>query len=53
MCIAGMYGNGQTELVYGLTGLEKASSGNITLCGHDISHSSVRKRGEAGMSHIP
>ena len=53
VCIAGIDGNGQTELVYGLTGLEKASSGNITLCGHDISHSSVRKRSEAGMSHIP
>ena len=53
VCIAGIDGNGQTELVYGLTGLEKASSGHITLCGHDISHSSVRKRSEAGMSHIP
>lgn len=52
LCIAGIDGNGQTELVYGLTGLEKPSSGSITLCGHDISHASIRGRGEY-MSHIP
>ncbi len=52
LCIAGIDGNGQTELVYGLTGLEKPSSGSITVCGHDISHASIRKRGEY-MSHIP
>ena len=52
LCIAGIDGNGQTELVYGLTGLEKPSSGSITICGHDISHASIRKRGEY-MSHIP
>ncbi|MBO7389035.1 MAG: ABC transporter ATP-binding protein, partial [Oscillospiraceae bacterium] len=52
LCIAGIDGNGQTELVYGLTGLEKPSSGNITICGHDISHASIRRRGEY-MSHIP
>ena len=53
VCIAGIDGNGQTELIYGLTGLEKASAGTVTLCGHDISHASIRKRSEAGMSHIP
>ena len=52
-CIAGIDGNGQTELVYGLTGLEKASGGHITLCGRDISHANVHKRSQAGMSHIP
>ena len=52
LCIAGIDGNGQTELVYGLTGLEKPSSGSITICGQDISHASIRKRGEY-MSHIP
>ena len=51
LCIAGIDGNGQTELVYGLTGLEKPSSGSITICGQDISHASIRKRGEY-MSHI-
>ena len=52
LCIAGIDGNGQTELVYGLTGLEKCSGGTVTLCGHDISHASIRQRGE-NMSHIP
>lgn len=53
VCIAGIDGNGQTELVQGITGLEKASSGTITLCGKDISKLSVRRRSDAGMSHIP
>ena len=53
LCIAGIDGNGQTELVYGLTGLEKATKGTVTLCGQDISKCSIRKRSEAGMSHIP
>ena len=52
LCIAGIDGNGQTELVYGLTGLEKCSGGTVTLCGQDISHASIRHRGE-NMSHIP
>jgi ABC-type uncharacterized transport system ATPase subunit len=52
VCIAGIDGNGQSELVYGITGLEKASSGKITLCGQDISGASIRKRSLAGMSHI-
>ena len=52
VCIAGIDGNGQSELVYGLTGLEKASAGKVTLCGHDISHASIRQRGH-DMSHIP
>ena len=53
VCIAGIDGNGQTELVYGLSGLEKASYGKIELCGTDISNASIRKRSLAGMSHIP
>ncbi len=53
LCIAGIDGNGQTELVYGITGLEKASTGKITLCGKDISKASIHKRSDAGMSHIP
>ena len=52
VCIAGIDGNGQTELIHGLTGLDKASSGKITLCGKDISNASIHKRGE-DMSHIP
>ena len=53
VCIAGIDGNGQSELVYGLTGLEKASKGSITLCGQDISKYSIHKRNAAGISHIP
>ena len=53
LCIAGIDGNGQTELVHALTGLDKAASGSVTLCGKDITHASIRARSAAGMSHIP
>ena len=53
VCVAGIDGNGQTDLVYALTGLEKPSHGSITLCGHDITRASVHGHSEAGMSHIP
>lgn len=53
LCIAGIDGNGQTELVYGLSGLEKASAGTIKLLGKDITHASIRERSLDGMSHIP
>ena len=53
VCLAGIEGNGQTELVYGLTGLEKISGGTITLDGQDITHASIRQRSKDGMSHIP
>ncbi len=53
VCIAGIDGNGQTELVHGLTGLEKTSAGKITLCGTDISRAGVGRRSSVGMSHIP
>ena len=53
VCIAGIDGNGQTEFVYGLTGLEHLKSGKITMNGVDITHASIRKRLVSGMSHIP
>ena len=53
VCIAGIDGNGQSEFVYALTGLEKATGGKITLCGKDITHASIRQRSLTGMSHIP
>ena len=53
VCIAGIDGNGQTELVYGLTGLEPLKGGKISLCGTDISKAPIRKRNVMGMSHIP
>ena len=52
VCIAGIDGNGQTELVYGLSGLDKSNGGTVTLCGEDITHYSIHHRG-ANMSHIP
>ena len=53
VCIAGIDGNGQTELVYGITGLEPLKSGSLTLCGKDITKMPIRKRSISGMSHIP
>ena len=52
VCIAGIEGNGQTEIVYGITGLEPVTSGKITLSGEDITNQSIRQR-SAKMSHIP
>lgn len=53
VCIAGIDGNGQTELVYGLSGLEPLVHGKISLNGEDITKASIRKRSVLGMSHIP
>ena len=53
VCIAGIDGNGQTELVYGLTGLEPVSAGKVTLNGEDITKMPIRKRNILGLSHIP
>ena len=53
VCIAGIDGNGQTEFVHGLTGLEPLVSGSIKLNGQDITKASIRKRNTSGMSHIP
>ena len=53
LCIAGIDGNGQTELVHAITGLDKVASGTLTLCGHDVTAAPIRKRSQDGMSHIP
>ncbi|MBD5155093.1 MAG: ABC transporter ATP-binding protein [Oscillibacter sp.] len=53
VCIAGIDGNGQTEFVYGLSGLEPLKSGTIAMNGVDITHMPIRKRLTSGMSHIP
>ena len=53
VCIAGIDGNGQSELVYAVTGLEKAAKGRIVLRGEDVTAASIRKRSKTGMSHIP
>ena len=51
--IAGVQGNGQSELIEALTGLMQASSGKIDFLGCDITHASVRERHAMGMAHIP
>ena len=53
VCIAGIDGNGQTELVYGVSGLEPTVSGKVVLGGKDITHAPIRERSIMGMSHIP
>lgn len=53
VCLAGIEGNGQTQFVHALTGLDNLSAGTITLCGKDITKASIRNRSKAGMSHIP
>ena len=53
VCIAGIDGNGQTELVYGISGLEPLAGGELFMCGHDITRAPIRKRSLLGMSHIP
>ena len=53
VCLAGIDGNGQTEFVYGLTGLEPLVSGKITLNGKDITNAPIRERSVSGVSHIP
>ena len=53
VCIAGIDGNGQSEFVYGLSGLEPLKEGKIFLDGKDLSRSAIRQRSILGMSHIP
>ncbi len=51
--IAGVEGNGQTELLEALAGLRPVRSGSISVAGRDITALSVKSRGDAGLSHIP
>lgn len=53
VCLAGIEGNGQTEFVYAVTGLEKPTAGTITMLGKDITRAPIRSRSKLGMSHIP
>ena len=53
VCIAGIDGNGQSELIYALTGLMDMSSGTVTLNGKDITNLSIRKKTLSGIGHIP
>ncbi|MFI5246707.1 MAG: ABC transporter ATP-binding protein [Gemmatimonadales bacterium] len=51
--IAGVEGNGQTELLEAIAGIRDVTSGTITLGATDITRRSVHARGECGLSHIP
>jgi simple sugar transport system ATP-binding protein len=51
--IAGVDGNGQTELIYAITGLARAESGRILVKGRDVARLSVKERILAGIGHIP
>ncbi|GGF10571.1 putative ABC transporter ATP-binding protein YufO [Halobacillus andaensis] len=51
--IAGIDGNGQSELIEAITGLRKSESGTISLHDKVISNLSTRKVTQAGISHIP
>ena len=51
--LAGIDGNGQQEVVYGIAGIRKAHDGTITLGGKDISNCSIREKLKEGIAHIP
>ena len=54
VCIAGIDGNGQSEFVAALTGLDKFEPGaRITLCGEDVTKKNIRYKNTHGVSHIP
>ena len=51
--VAGVQGNGQTELVEALTGMHPVQSGKVTLLDKDITHASPRQITELGSAHVP
>ncbi|HVF46578.1 MAG TPA: ABC transporter ATP-binding protein [Pyrinomonadaceae bacterium] len=51
--IAGIEGNGQTELVEALSGLARPSAGSIAFAGRDVTRSTARQLKELGIAHIP
>ena len=51
--IAGVQGNGQTELIEALTGLRKADSGQVLVMGNDLTNQPPRLIIEAGVGHVP
>ncbi|HTP10833.1 MAG TPA: ABC transporter ATP-binding protein [Anaerolineae bacterium] len=51
--IAGVQGNGQTELAEALTGLRRASAGQVKIAEHDVTHATPRQIIEAGTAHVP
>lgn len=53
ICIAGVDGNGQSELIYAITGLVHSDSGIIKIKGEDVTRKSIRYRNTHGLAHIP
>jgi simple sugar transport system ATP-binding protein len=51
--IAGVAGNGQTELVAAIAGLRHLDAGTVTVLGRDVTRLTVRERRAAGLAHIP
>jgi simple sugar transport system ATP-binding protein len=51
--IAGVEGNGQSELIEAITGLRRAEGGQIAVAGQVLAHASARKMLDAGVGHIP
>jgi simple sugar transport system ATP-binding protein len=51
--IAGVDGNGQTELIDAITGLRKVQSGTIKVAGREFVHANAREMLDAGVGHIP
>jgi simple sugar transport system ATP-binding protein len=51
--IAGVEGNGQTELIEAIAGLRKTESGSVRISGHVITDKDVSERRAAGLAHIP
>jgi ABC-type uncharacterized transport system ATPase subunit len=51
--IAGVEGNGQSELIEAITGLRRVDAGRLVVGGREISHGSTRRMLEAGVGHIP
>ncbi|MBZ0292611.1 MAG: ABC transporter ATP-binding protein, partial [Anaerolineae bacterium] len=51
--VAGVQGNGQTELVEAITGLRSIISGHVLIEGEDVTHASPRNVTETGVAHVP
>ncbi len=51
--VAGVHGNGQTELVEAVTGLRRAQAGSVAMKGEDVTHAPPRRRVELGAAYIP
>jgi general nucleoside transport system ATP-binding protein len=51
--IAGVDGNGQTELIDALTGLQRIESGTVTIAGRELTHTTARAALDLGIGHIP